>query len=422
MIQLPQMPLFRDPDTSDASFVAGWHFPSTRGTPHDILGAHDGVPTDMTFLKTAGDYNGTTSVIHVADHADLDITDNLTVRGWFRNTAGEGTLVSKYESGDRSWYVRTLTDGGISVVVSDDGQYTDHVKSYSTSAIPFTATWRQFGFTFATGALKLYVDGAEAAVTKTVDNAITSINAGTDDVLIGARSPSSPTAFFTGDLACVGMWNEVKSAAWYAQDYRNTLPDPSCVLMTTDGLADLSAYGRTLTNNGLQRGTAGITCDGTGYVSAADAAALKITDNQTFAYWIKTTDANGAVAIRWDDATNRCYYLEIASGKAAFRFSDDGTTDAGHQKTGRGAIDVDDGDWHYVVTRFAAGVVSLFVDAVQDEITIIAAADITAIYAGTSGLQFGKFLVADIRFVGVYNEIKSPAWVAQQHALLSQQF
>jgi len=98
MIQTPQLPMFRDPDTSDASLVAGWHFPGVRGTPHDVGGTHDGASTALTFLRTAGDYNGTTSVIRVADHADLRVTNNLTIRGW-------GTL-SQWRSGSDDFATR----------------------------------------------------------------------------------------------------------------------------------------------------------------------------------------------------------------------------------------------------------------------------------------------------------------------------
>ena len=430
MIQIPQLPMFRDPDTSDASLVAGWHFPGVRGTPHDVGGTHDGASTALTFLRTAGDYNGTTSVIRVADHADLRVTNNLTIRGWVRSASGvAGVMISRRDHGtpQTSWSAE-ITSNVFRVNVDDDG--TGDAKRYQTTASAANGSWRQFGFTFASNTLVLYLDGRVAAVTKIFDNDVSTIYAGTEDLMIGA-SLYYNNAFsrFVSEIACVGMWNEVKPAAWFAQDYRNTLPDPSCVLMTTDGLTDLSAYGRTLTNHGLQRGTAGITCDGTGYVSAADVAALDIVDNLTVECVFSTGTAGAQIIAAKSDygTANRGWTIGLdASGYLTVDLSDDGTADAGHRLRYSGAVNLADGNNHSAGFTFATGALSLYVDgAVLVSPTVVDGDEITAIFSGAAALFLGCWLnsgaaadqlTGSVKLAAVYNEVKSAAWVAQRYA------
>lgn len=96
---------------------------------------------------------------------------------------------------------------------------TNTTKSYISNDDIFDSTWKMLGFTFGSGVLKLYVNGAEMAVTKTIDDAgdiydtNTALKLGANDLGTSAMSGSLGTAI---------IFNTVKSAAELLALYNNT--------------------------------------------------------------------------------------------------------------------------------------------------------------------------------------------------------
>jgi hypothetical protein len=174
----------------------------------------------------------------VADDASLDITDNLTVSAWVRaGTGSDRVVVDKYEtdSDQRSWRMLSRADGRLSVIVSGNG--IDDSKHYYSSVEVFDNSnppWRHVAFTFASGVLKLYVDGVEdTGVTKTGDAAITSIFAGAAPVRIGGDGVER----LLGDIDEVSIWEANLSAADIASIYNSGAPLDIGSWTTEDSLA-----------------------------------------------------------------------------------------------------------------------------------------------------------------------------------------
>jgi hypothetical protein len=155
----------------------------------------DGDPAHIGYVITL---DGANDYAHAADAASLDITNNLTVMLWNR---GGGTppgvderLASKYKTsdGNRSWMMSTGAANAalLRVYISDDGSFdAGHRKDYTSSITGIEAdTWHHVAFTFASGTLTIVIDGVEdESVTKTIDDAITTIYSGAASVVLAAN-------------------------------------------------------------------------------------------------------------------------------------------------------------------------------------------------------------------------------------------
>ena len=87
--------------------------------------------------------NGSSQYFSAADHAGLDITDALTMGGWFYfdNTASaEEAMIGKWREQDnrRSYLLRRDASGNIEAVVSSNG--TAEISQASTDIVP-SGTW-----------------------------------------------------------------------------------------------------------------------------------------------------------------------------------------------------------------------------------------------------------------------------------------
>jgi hypothetical protein len=181
----------------------------------------------ITFDSTGSDY------AYAADSASLDITNNLTVMLWIRGADSTPDLgeriLSKYKTsdGNRSWMISSGSNAGegdqVQVYISDDGSFgVGHRKQYLSSVSPIVdGAWHHFAFTFASGALKLYMDGVEDTTpTKTVDDAITTIYAGAAPVVLGANGDLGER-WGSGYLDEIKVFSEALSANQILTYFRN---------------------------------------------------------------------------------------------------------------------------------------------------------------------------------------------------------
>jgi len=182
------------------------------------------------------DFDGLTQHVNCGNDASLRITDKLSVAAWVYVDAGGGSwdnIVARYKfsgSDDRSWtmYAFGASPKLFVVRVSQDGLLSTQYKEYSTTSNLLTAgAWHHVGFTFDGGTLKLFVDGSEitgAGLNKARDDAITTIHAGTADLIIGAWDTGTFT--YDGKIAGVGVYDtSVLSAASFGALYAAGQPD-----------------------------------------------------------------------------------------------------------------------------------------------------------------------------------------------------
>ena len=218
-------PYFVPPKLDDPTLICHYLDTSVHSTGNDSSGnAHTGVTSGIAWgYGGRAVLNNASSSFRVPDHADLRVLDDLTVRCWTKNATTDDAVFSRYDTGtdDRSWSIQMSGTGLFSLTVSDDGTAdAGHRKVYNSTVAYNDDEWHQLGFTFATGTLLMYMDGAEVAPTKTVDAAITAIHAGTTDLMLGCYLTNDVEAILlAGSLACCGMWSEVKAESWFAEDY-----------------------------------------------------------------------------------------------------------------------------------------------------------------------------------------------------------
>jgi hypothetical protein len=178
--------------------------------------------------------------------ASLNMSSQITVFTAFNftTTGTEQALIGKtdYSAGKRSWWIEKDFRGGGQLLVwlSDNGGTAK--KTYGTSLVQNTGSWRTFAFTFNAGTLKLYVNGVEdTSPEKITDTAMSSIFQNTDVPLsIGCiYSNTTPSLFYNGLLDEPRVFNTALSGSQILAlhnavfNYENTLlldSGPSCVL------------------------------------------------------------------------------------------------------------------------------------------------------------------------------------------------
>ena len=168
-------------------------------------------------------------------------TDNLSVFLWVQtgNLTSNRTIFSKRHTGinQRSWALRVTSGGKIRVYVSSDGGGTNEKDYTSTDAGHIENNgWHLVGFTFASGTLKLYVDGSEVTTSKGSDPTVSAIHAGTTDINVGRQR--SGIEYFPGDIDDTTIWTgTVLSDANIATLYNSGLPSDPTTLSLAGTLA-----------------------------------------------------------------------------------------------------------------------------------------------------------------------------------------
>lgn len=150
--------------------------------------------------------NGTTQYGSVTYNALFNITNNLSVTIRAKNNdatiLGIETLIGRYSpAGDKRYWALTIdADEKLSLFLSSDGT-TGTVGNYTSTSAVAINTAKTYGFTFASGTVKLFVDGVEVAGSVIAGSLPTTIGNATDlPITIGCVQQSVPTLFWDGQL------------------------------------------------------------------------------------------------------------------------------------------------------------------------------------------------------------------------------
>ena len=163
----------------------------------------------------------------------------LSVFAWVRPTSlsGTKTIFGEYDSAgaDRGW-VLFFSGSSLTCIVSADGANTN-AKNYVATATFSTNEWVQIGFVFSGGVLTLYINGKEAAVTKSTDRTVTTIHDSSETIEIGSRNGGGN--YFDGQIQTPLIWESALTAAEVRDLYLGkydqvTTPDLGWLLDGTD--------------------------------------------------------------------------------------------------------------------------------------------------------------------------------------------
>ena len=155
-------------------------------------------------------FDGSDDYVTIPDHAAFDIATKLTFLSWVKSdvvasVADQDYIASKYATDEREWAFRTLNTGVLAIYFGDpnDGSFEGRVES-DVAHITSTTTYYLVGFTFSSGTVVLYVNGA-AVDSSTATGAVpATLYNGSADILIGN----------TADLGVGQFWDGLQGEVW----------------------------------------------------------------------------------------------------------------------------------------------------------------------------------------------------------------
>jgi prepilin-type N-terminal cleavage/methylation domain-containing protein len=207
---------------TNADVVDSW-----GGVNNGTIPASPAIPTVKTESNCISgsclSFDGSNDYVSIANSTSLAITSTLSVFLWVKGGANKDkNIIQKYNPSDntRSWILWPGVGDGttIRLYISNDGTgTTGHRKDYYGSQIILDNAWHLIGFTFNAGTLTLYKDGVvDTNLTKSSDDAITTIYNSTNPVLIGG---SSSMGYFTGLIDEVRIYNAAIPTSQIQEQY-----------------------------------------------------------------------------------------------------------------------------------------------------------------------------------------------------------
>lgn len=206
--------LLYTPLRQDANIVSYYRM---EGNGNDDLGTNNGTASNVTFNTSNGKYvqgggfNGTSSVVTVADSASLKITGNLTICGWINLTSTAGTQMI-FEKGNSDSianqdYVLAISGGVVVGVVSNGTTNKEADGATSLS----TGTWYHVALVFVPStSVTVYLNGKQDGQNTT--SIIASIQSTTHAAAIG-RDGSASSRWFSGAIDDLAIFSRALSQA-----------------------------------------------------------------------------------------------------------------------------------------------------------------------------------------------------------------
>jgi len=173
--------------------------------------------------------NGVNEYVSVPHTKSLVVGEQLTLECWAKldrvTPSEDNTMISKYdEAGDsgREYSFQFPTDKRLIFRVSSAGSSATLRTLRADNAISDGNLWHHYAVTFASGTMKMYVDGSEVSAS-TSGATVTSIKQdGTANVVVGCVSTSStPRHFFNGLIDEAKVYNRSLSADEINKNYKH---------------------------------------------------------------------------------------------------------------------------------------------------------------------------------------------------------
>jgi hypothetical protein len=206
------------------NIISYWKFDKGEGsTAYDSAGDNNGIISGAEWTTGqigAALFFGDGNYVSVPDDNSLDITNNLTISAWAKRTgAGSSNemIVSKSATGDYSYRLFFSSTNTVRWWLSSDGGTSNREYVNSTSTITDT-DWHHIVATFASGTLKIYIDGANKTSSSTGN--ITSIHKSAQPVLISKENAGT---YFDGTIDEVMILDRALSHDEVRQLYHNVL-------------------------------------------------------------------------------------------------------------------------------------------------------------------------------------------------------
>lgn len=404
-------------------------------------------------------FNGSSQWLSHADHADFDITGDITVEAWVKflvlpSSSAEATMVSKYNdsTNQRQWRAAVYNNAGTYVgrfVTSSTGSNFDEGQvNFATAPVAgrwYHLAWAKTGTTYT-----FYVNG-KAQGTDTVHSSQFS---GSANLTIGAYDDGSTRSNYSNCLMkYVRIFDDLRTAAEIASDAASESVSNANLKAEwkLDGaLTDSSGNSHTLTANGSPVYSVDIPWEGVAgaasteyalrlirassqYAAIVDGSqtGLDISGDMTVEFWLNmkqlpsTVTDSYRVVCKTDGASGRAFVLlfnnNVTDGFECECYGD-GTTN--HRRVGTSAANIvtaaDLGRWvHWAATfNVGTGAWLLYKNGVPLAVTTNNAGTVSSIYnssapvsigaqyTGSAGSGYTDGLLKEVR---IFSEIRTQA-------------
>lgn len=250
--------------------VASYSFEEGTGTTTvDASGNNNTGTLSNATWTTAGKYgkalsfNGTSSIVNVADAASLRLTSAMTLEAWVKPTAAGGvwrTVVMKEITGELAYALYSNEDVDVPAAYVRVGSTSRRVGG--SGIVPLNS-WTHLAATYTSGALRLYVNGTLVSTTTGTG----SIASATRPLRIGGNTIWGE--YFAGLIDEVKVYNRALSAAEIAADMAGATTAPRVTITAP-------AAGSTLTGK-----TVNVSYSTTGDTSQAAFVAVRLDGGAT---------------------------------------------------------------------------------------------------------------------------------------------
>ncbi|RIL11746.1 MAG: hypothetical protein DCC75_01745 [Proteobacteria bacterium] len=163
-------------------------------------------------------FDGVNDTVDVADSGSLDLSNGMTLEAWVKPVmAGSGrfeTVIMKETGNNLAYTIYSRTDGTNQPARGEIVGSQGWVTAQNAQALPAN-TWRHLAVTFDGSALRLFLNGTQAAIT----NSPGTINQSSQPLRIGGNSVWGE--YFQGVIDEVRIYNRALSAAEIQADMQN---------------------------------------------------------------------------------------------------------------------------------------------------------------------------------------------------------
>ncbi len=404
-------PIDTIPDVSDSTLKGAWLSKAVVGGKDLSSNNNDGTATSVGWEEVGGDFDGTNSLITVADSTSLDsVTTAMTLSAWIYP---DTTNQNEYIVEKQYTYGMLFRDGSPDYVrfsYYDQGDTIRSINGSSTNWLP--NQWQQIVITTDTTDVNFYLNGE---LTDTESFIGTSIRTTANPAIIGST--------LDGSIKDVRIYSEAKTASWIANEYAKSVPDNDLVLHVVDGDKDLSRYDHTLTNSGAILGD-GMEFDGSsGNVIVTRTSELDFSGQGDITYsgWINPrSDGEQNIGRILVKGSHIFRVVDESGGAVKVHMKVDygAGTDATAETTSRYPIN----SWIYVsmVWDLSEKTATIYIDGEAVAQTQVAGSGTMYsdtgdnIYIGNSSSDTVTFdgTITDLR---IYNTAKSAGWVKQDY-------
>ena len=198
------------PTGSTAGTYAITYTIGSNSTTKNVTSTNLLAPSTTTNTSTLS-FNGTSSIIRLARPTDLILTpgtDDISISAWFKTPSGGGGCIYSFDapSGASNTRIKIgieTNNGKIETTLNGNTQG----QTPGSSGDYRDGNWHHVVITMAASAstATVYIDGSSVGTTPIGSGS--SINA-TEGGAIGARTPSSPGFYFTGEIDELAVWNQ----------------------------------------------------------------------------------------------------------------------------------------------------------------------------------------------------------------------